>query len=97
MKRVRSARQFSGRSEVRSMECSYYERFVLRGTTVLQSLLEESTGDYIIIYGKVVQSSVPKKVDSEYETSMANITNKLKGINRVDKEQEFREANKLPK
>ena len=64
---------------------------------ILQSLPEESTGDYIIIYGKVVQSSVPKKVDSEYETSMEKITKDLKKINRAVKEHEFREANKPQK
>ena len=63
---------------------------------ILQSLPEDATGDYIIIYGKVVHSSVLKKADSEYETSMANITKDLKEINRADKEHEFREANKLP-
>ena len=63
---------------------------------ILQSLPEESTGEYIIIYGKVVRSSVSKKVDNEHETTMANITNKLTEIDRAVKEHEFREVNKLP-
>ena len=64
---------------------------------ILQSLPEDSTGEYIIIYGTVVRSSVPKKVDNEHETTMANITNKLTEIDRAVKEHEFREANKLQK
>ena len=64
---------------------------------ILQSLPQDATGDYIIIYGKVVQSSVTKKTDSEHARAMANITKGLKEINRVDKEQEFRAANKQPK
>ena len=63
---------------------------------ILQSLPEDATGDYIIIYGKVVHSSVTKKDDSEYETSMENITSSLTEIDRAKKEHEFREANKLP-
>ena len=63
---------------------------------IFLSLPEDSTEEYIIIYGKVVLASVPKKDDSEYETSMENITNKLTEIDRVKKENEFREANKLP-
>ena len=63
---------------------------------ILQSLPEDSTGDYIIIYGKVIRSSVTKKDDNEYETAASKITKDLKEINRADKEHEFREANKLP-
>ena len=64
---------------------------------ILQSPPEDATDDYIIIYGKVVQSSVTKKTDSEHAKAMANITKGIKEINRVEKEQEFRAANKQTK
>ena len=63
---------------------------------ILQSLPQDATGDYTIVYGKVVHSSVPKKAVKEHVKSMENITKGLKEINRVDKELEFRVANKLP-
>ena len=62
---------------------------------ILQYLPEDSTGEYIIIYAKVVRSSVPKKIDSEYETAVTNMTNNLEEIDRVKKVHEFRETNKL--
>ena len=40
---VRSTGQFRSRSDVRSMERSYYEAFVLRGTTVLSTVMKDAS------------------------------------------------------